>query len=49
VQDILAFKRTDRNAEHQILTGFSSIINGLCATCNSAGDRAWPYRRRCNR
>lgn len=38
-QDVLGFNREDRQAEHQILQGLASVINGLCSISNAAGDR----------
>lgn len=38
-QDILNFNRAEKQAEHQILSGLSSIITGICNISNEAGDR----------
>ncbi len=38
-EDVLKFSRGERQAEHQILSGFTNIINGIAAISNAAGDR----------
>jgi hypothetical protein len=38
-EDILDFSRSDRKAEHQILTGLASAVHGIATISNDAGDR----------
>lgn len=38
-QNILDFNRAERQAEHQVLSGLSSIITGISNISNEAGDR----------
>lgn len=38
-QGVLGFNRPNRQPEHQLMQGLSSVINGICSISNSAGDR----------
>jgi hypothetical protein len=38
-QMALNFKRAERSEEHQILSGLVSVVNGVAAVSNQAGDR----------
>jgi hypothetical protein len=39
VEKELGITPQDRPAEHQMISGIASIINGVCALSNEAGDR----------
>jgi hypothetical protein len=36
---VLRFQPKDRSAEHQVFSGFASVLNGLASLSNEAGDR----------
>jgi hypothetical protein len=38
-EEVLAFNRGEHQAEHQLFTGLTNVINGLCTIANAAGDR----------
>jgi len=38
-EDVVNFEKTKRQAEHKILSGLASVVNGVSALSNSAGDR----------
>jgi hypothetical protein len=38
-EDVLGFKRPQRQEEHSILTGLTSVINGIASISNASGDR----------